>query len=43
LSDYPVQPFTTAGIRQLQGTLDFLVSTNEAKPFSIASWEATAG
>jgi sulfonate transport system substrate-binding protein len=39
LSDDPVANFTTAGIKQLQGTLNFLVSEKEAKSFSIQSWE----
>jgi len=40
LSQYRVQPFTAAGLSQLQGTLNFLVSVHEAKPFSISGWEA---
>ena len=43
LSDYPVADFTDAGIKQLQGTLDFLVSQREAKSFSIQSWELQEG
>jgi sulfonate transport system substrate-binding protein len=39
LSTNPVANFTTAGIGQLQGTLNFLVSEKEAKAFSIQSWE----
>jgi sulfonate transport system substrate-binding protein len=39
LSAYPIPNFTTAGIKQLQGTLNFLVSEQEAKSFSIQSWE----
>jgi ABC-type nitrate/sulfonate/bicarbonate transport system substrate-binding protein len=43
LSAYPVANFTAAGIKQLQGTLDFLVTQKEAKPFSIQSWELQEG
>ncbi|HXT93255.1 MAG TPA: ABC transporter substrate-binding protein [Trebonia sp.] len=43
LSTYPIQNFTDAGIKQLQGTLDFLVAQKEAKPFSIQSWELQEG
>jgi sulfonate transport system substrate-binding protein len=39
LSDYPIPNFTASGTKQLQGTLDFLVSQQEAKSFSIQSWE----
>jgi NitT/TauT family transport system substrate-binding protein/sulfonate transport system substrate-binding protein len=42
LSNYPVKDFTAAGIKQLQGTLNFLVSQQEAKPFSLTSWELQA-
>ena len=39
LSAYPIPNFTAAGTKQLQGTLDFLVAQQEAKSFSIQSWE----
>jgi sulfonate transport system substrate-binding protein len=39
VSLYPVPNYTTAGIKQLQGTLNFLVSEKEAKAFSIQAWE----
>jgi len=39
LSDYPIPNFTASGTKQLQGTLNFLISQNEAKAFSIQSWE----
>jgi ABC-type nitrate/sulfonate/bicarbonate transport system substrate-binding protein len=39
ISLYPIPNYTTAGIKQLQGTLNFLVSAKEAKPFSIQGWE----
>lgn len=39
VSLYPVPNYTAAGIKQLQGTLNFLVSEKEAKSFSIQSWE----
>jgi hypothetical protein len=39
VSLYPVPNYTSAGIKQLQGTLNFLVAAKEAKPFSIQSWE----
>jgi sulfonate transport system substrate-binding protein len=42
LSNYPVPDFTAAGIKQLQGTLNFLVTQKEAQPFSIQSWELQA-
>jgi ABC-type taurine transport system substrate-binding protein len=35
----PAAVFTSAGISQLQGTLNFLVSEKEAKSFSIQDWE----
>jgi len=38
LSSYPDEPFTPAGTKQLQGTLDFLVDQKLAKPFTLASW-----
>jgi sulfonate transport system substrate-binding protein len=40
LSAYRTPAFTASGIAQLQGTLNFLVSIGEAKPFSIKKWEA---
>jgi sulfonate transport system substrate-binding protein len=40
LSDYPKAAFTKAGLAQLQGTLNFLVSQGDATAFSIKSWEA---
>lgn len=40
LSDYPSAPFTKAGLAQLQGTLNYLVSEQEATAFSIKKWEA---
>ncbi|MGD0981929.1 MAG: ABC transporter substrate-binding protein [Solirubrobacteraceae bacterium] len=40
LSDYPTKPFTTSGLTQLQGTLNFLVAQGDATAFSIKSWEA---
>jgi sulfonate transport system substrate-binding protein len=39
LSEYPIPDFTASGIKQLQGTLNFLVAQQEAKSFSIESWE----
>jgi sulfonate transport system substrate-binding protein len=39
LSEYPIANFTASGIKQLQGTLNFLVSQQEAKSFSIQTWE----
>ncbi|HEX4110430.1 MAG TPA: ABC transporter substrate-binding protein [Solirubrobacteraceae bacterium] len=39
LSSYPTPNFTAAGISQLQGTLNFLVSQKEATPFSLQAWE----
>jgi sulfonate transport system substrate-binding protein len=39
ISLYPVPNYTTAGISQLQGTLNFLVSEKEATAFSIQGWE----
>jgi sulfonate transport system substrate-binding protein len=42
ISNYPVPNYTTAGIKQLQGTLNFLVSSKLApKAFSIQDWEYT--
>ena len=43
LSEYPVADFTDAGIKQLQGTLNFLIAQKEAKSFSIQSWELQEG
>jgi len=43
LSGNPVANFTAAGISQLQGTLNFLVSEKEAKAFSIQNWELQSG
>lgn len=43
LSEYPVANFTDAGIKQLQGTLNFLIAQKEAKSFSIQSWELQEG
>jgi ABC-type taurine transport system substrate-binding protein len=40
LSLYQTAPYTKAGIAQLQGTLNYLVSENEATAFSISAWEA---
>lgn len=40
LSNYPLANYTPGGLKQLQGTLGFLVSEKEAKPFSIKAWEA---
>jgi hypothetical protein len=42
LSSYPIANFSAAGIKQLQGTLDFLVAQKEAKPFSIHAWQLNA-
>lgn len=39
ISEDPVPDYTKAGLNQLQGTLNFLVSIHEAKPFSLTSWE----
>jgi ABC-type nitrate/sulfonate/bicarbonate transport system substrate-binding protein len=40
LSTYPIPDFTAAGTKQLQGTLNFLVSTKQAKSsFSVQGWE----
>jgi sulfonate transport system substrate-binding protein len=40
LSTYPIPNFTAAGTKQLQGTLNFLVSTKQAKSsFSVQAWE----
>jgi sulfonate transport system substrate-binding protein len=41
LSSYPTEPFTAAGTKQLQGTLDFLVAQKLAKPFTLAGWGVT--
>lgn len=38
LDGYPRRPFTEAGLKQLRGTLDFLVRQKLAKPFDLASW-----
>ncbi|HEY1700655.1 MAG TPA: ABC transporter substrate-binding protein [Trebonia sp.] len=43
LSTYPIPNFTTSGIKQLQGTLNFLVSEKEASSFSIQDWETKSG
>jgi sulfonate transport system substrate-binding protein len=43
LSGYPIPNFTASGIKQLQGTLKFLVAAQEAKSFSIQSWELQSG
>lgn len=39
ISLYRIPNFTASGIKQLQGTLNFLVAAKEAKPFSIQAWE----
>jgi NitT/TauT family transport system substrate-binding protein/sulfonate transport system substrate-binding protein len=40
LSTYPIPNFTAAGTKQLQGTLNFLVSTKQAKSsFTVQAWE----
>jgi hypothetical protein len=43
LGSYPSEPFTAAGVKQLQGTLDFLVAQKLAKPFDLADWGVKAG
>jgi NitT/TauT family transport system substrate-binding protein/sulfonate transport system substrate-binding protein len=40
LSLYPAANYTPAGLKLLQGTLNFLVSEKEAAPFSIEDWKA---
>jgi NitT/TauT family transport system substrate-binding protein/sulfonate transport system substrate-binding protein len=40
LSDYPTAAFTASGLKQLQATLNFLVSQKEAKAFSLPAWQA---
>lgn len=40
LSLYPDTDYTSAGLKLLQGTLNFLVSEKEATAFSIAGWKA---
>jgi NitT/TauT family transport system substrate-binding protein/sulfonate transport system substrate-binding protein len=42
LESYPSEPFTAAGVEQLQGTLDFLVQQKLAKPFTLADWGVKA-
>ena len=37
----PAANYTTAGLKLLQGTLNFLVSEEEATPVSIAGWKAS--
>ena len=41
LSLYPAANYTPAGLKLLQGTLNFLVSEKEATPFSIDGWKAS--
>lgn len=43
LSDVPAENFTPSGLAHLRGTLAFLVGQNEAKNFSIASWQTPVG
>ena len=43
LADVPAENFTPSGLDHLRGTLAFLVGQNEAKNFSIASWQTPVG
>ena len=43
LSGNPAENFTPSGLDHLRGTLAFLVGQNEAKNFSIASWQTPVG